>query len=140
MTGKDEPVMVDGNMGVTFLYTSGVGGEAFCKGLKEGRILGTRCGKCGRVYVPTRSFCEECFVALDNSEEVGPDGVLHSYTKVDGQWVGAIELSGATSLMFHRLSSRRGEPDIGAPVRAVFVAKNKRRGSINDIECFEVRS
>ncbi|HLF07207.1 MAG TPA: zinc ribbon domain-containing protein [Thermoplasmata archaeon] len=139
MSTKDETRFIDGDMGVTFLYTSGVGGEAFCKGLKDGRLIGSKCPRCAFVYVPSRSFCEECFIPLDNSLEVGPDGELFSYTKVDGHWVGAIMLKGASSVMVHRLSSRRREPQIGDAVRAVFLPKNKRRGSISDIEFFEVR-
>jgi uncharacterized OB-fold protein len=34
---------------------------------------------------------------------------------------------------------KKGEPRIGDEVRAMFVPKNWRRGSINDIDCFEVR-
>jgi hypothetical protein len=139
MSTKEGPRFIEGDMGVTFLNTSGVGGDAFCKGLKDGRLIGSECPKCKFVYVPSRSFCEECFIEIDDAREVGPDGELFSYTKVDGQWVGAVALSGASSLMFHRLKPKKGEPRIGDGVRAVFVPKNRRRGSINDIECFEVR-
>ena len=139
MSTKEGPVFIEGDMGVTFQYTSGVGGEAFCRGMKDGKFVGSRCPQCRFVYLPARSFCEECFVEVGDERDVGPDGTIYSFTRVDGQWVGAILLEGASSLFFHRLKPRKRDPEIGDRVRAVFVARNRRRGSVNDVEHFEVR-
>ena len=139
MTQHESPVMIDGDFAVTFQYTAGIGGEAFCKGLKDGKFVGSKCPECAFVYVPARSFCEECFCEIANAVEVGPDGELLSFTKVDGQWVGAVLLRGASSWMPHRLKVKSDGPQFGDNVRAVFVPKSKRRGSINDIEYFEMK-
>ena len=34
----------------------------FFEGLKEEKIFGSKCNKCGRILVPARSFCPRCFV------------------------------------------------------------------------------
>ncbi|BFH72302.1 Zn-ribbon domain-containing OB-fold protein [Sulfurisphaera javensis] len=48
-----------------YVYTVGVAGEEFFKGLKEKRIVGSKCPKCGKVYVPARLYCEDCFIKTE---------------------------------------------------------------------------
>ncbi|MEM4372343.1 MAG: zinc ribbon domain-containing protein, partial [Metallosphaera sp.] len=44
-----------------YVYTAGPDGEKFLRGLREGKILGRKCPRCGRIYVPPRMYCEDCF-------------------------------------------------------------------------------
>ncbi|QGA54146.1 DNA-binding protein [Sulfolobus sp. E5-1-F] len=62
-------------------YTVGPAGEQFFNGLKQSKIVGSKCSKCGRIYVPARSYCEHCFVKIENYVEINKDeAYVDSYT------------------------------------------------------------
>ncbi len=42
-------------------YTSEAKVSDFVKYLEEGKVMATRCKKCGRLYFPPRADCPECF-------------------------------------------------------------------------------
>ncbi|BDC17616.1 Zn-ribbon domain-containing OB-fold protein [Acidianus sp. HS-5] len=64
-------------------YTVGPAGEEFFNGLKQGKIVGSKCSKCGKVYVPARFYCEDCFVKIDNYVEVDKGSAyVDSYTVI----------------------------------------------------------
>ena len=46
----------------------------FLKGLKDKKIIGNKCPKCGRMQMPPREVCAECRVRVDEFVEVGPKG------------------------------------------------------------------
>jgi uncharacterized OB-fold protein len=137
-----------GELPVTSLYTAGVAGERFFRTLKEqGVFTGTRCEKCGMVYVPGRIFCERCLAKLDRWEKVGAEGTLESWTVLyqglDGKplkepaMVGLIRLDGASTVLVHRLGDvKPGELQIGMRVKAVLKPKSQREGAITDIRFF----
>jgi uncharacterized OB-fold protein len=54
----------------------------FADQLQAGRIVGQRCPNCGLVYVPPRTFCPMCVVAMDQEDEVELDhrGTVTSFT------------------------------------------------------------
>ena len=56
--------------------------ERFGEQLRAGRIVGSRCPRCGLVYVPTRAFCPMCTVAMGEGDEAPlPDrGTVTSFT------------------------------------------------------------
>ena len=140
-----------GEIPLTSVYTSGIGGQIFFRALKiQGKLIGTRCGPCRQVYVPARSFCERCFAELTEQVEVKRTGRLVSYTICnighDGarlqsaQTLALVQLEGATTVMVHRLlnAAQPGTIKIGCAVEAVIKPKAKRTGSILDIEGFRV--
>ncbi|MCI2415768.1 MAG: Zn-ribbon domain-containing OB-fold protein [Candidatus Aramenus sp.] len=64
-----------------YSYTAGQALSKFLLGLKDGKILGRKCPKCGRVYVPPRMYCEKCFVEnVDYVEVANP--YLDAFTVV----------------------------------------------------------
>ncbi len=56
--------------------------QRFGEQLRAGRIVGHRCPSCGLVYVPTRTFCPMCTVAMTDADEVdlAEQGTVTSYT------------------------------------------------------------
>jgi len=68
---KRHPVVED-KPKARYSYTAGQALSVFLNGLKEGKILGRKCTKCGRIYVPPRMYCEDCFV--ENGEYVEAKG------------------------------------------------------------------
>ena len=135
-----------GEFPVSHLYTAGLAGERFLRELRDnGRFLGSRCAACDHVYLPPSIFCPQCFAALDEWLEVGPQGTVRAVTKahrgVDGRpleppdLLALVQLDGANGLLAHRI----GEADsveIGARVEAVFKDAGKRQGSILDVRYF----
>jgi uncharacterized OB-fold protein len=138
-----------GELPVDSLYTVGIAGERFFRTLKEkGQFMGTKCERCGLVFVPGRIFCERCLEHLDNWVTVGPTGTVESWTVVylglDGkrldqpELVGLIKLDGASTFLVHRLGGVKSEElCFGMRVVAVLKPKAKREGAITDILFFQ---
>jgi uncharacterized OB-fold protein len=140
-----------GNLPVGHRYTAGVAGEKFLRKLKdEGKIYGTRCPKCGYVYVPARMYCERDLAHLDDAAwvQMSAEGELLSfsavYVNLDGerlqtpQWVGLVRLDGASGALMHYLGEV--EPEnlrVGMKVQAVLKAAKERVGSIRDVKYFK---
>jgi uncharacterized protein len=68
------------NMHLDFSLTLGKSCTKWMEALKEKKILGNRCGKCGRVFVPAKAFCEICFEAPQEWVEMDGRGVVESFT------------------------------------------------------------
>jgi len=130
------------------VYTAGVAGERWLRGLQEGKIYGTRCSRCRYTYVPARLFCERCLGPLgaDTWVEVGPQGTLMAWTRVhvdlDGRplshprCIGLVRLDGADALMVHDLRDDGVPLRVGLRVEAVFRPPAERVGSIRDLAYF----
>lgn len=54
----------------------------FMEGLREGKILATRCSKSALTYLPPRSYCERTFEKCDSWVEAGLQGVIEASTIV----------------------------------------------------------
>ena len=69
---------------VTLRYDYALGEVAghFMQGLREGKVLATRCSKSGLTYLPPRAFCERSFEKCDSWVEAGGEGVIESSTIV----------------------------------------------------------
>lgn len=63
-------------------YALGEVAGAFMDGLKQKKILATRCSKSGMVYLPPRAFCERSFNKCDSWVEAGQEGVVEASTIV----------------------------------------------------------
>jgi len=127
-------------------YYAGTIGSQFLIEIRDNkRIMGTRCPRCNRVYVPARSICGDCIGKLFEWVHVSNKGTLLTYA-IDYQKsvvqpveppiiYGTIQLDGADTGFVHML----GEVDpeqlrIGMRVQAVF--KDERSGGILDIRYF----
>ena len=69
---------------VTLRYDYSLGEVAgrFMAGLKEGKILATRCSKSGLTYLPPRSYCERTFEKCDSWVEASSEGTIEASTIV----------------------------------------------------------
>ncbi|GBC83913.1 hypothetical protein HRbin11_00331 [bacterium HR11] len=137
-----------GSIQLEGVYTAGVAGERWLRGLQEGRIYGTRCPRCRYTYVPARLFCERCLGHLGEAAwvEVGPHGTLMAWTWVhvdpDGRplspprLMGLVRLDGADALLVHDLQDGGIPLRVGLRVEAVFRPPAERVGSIRDLAYF----
>ncbi|MCE4624049.1 MAG: Zn-ribbon domain-containing OB-fold protein [Caldisphaeraceae archaeon] len=140
-------------------FSAGPTVSKFLLGLKEGKILGKKCPRCGRIFVPPRSYCEWCHVATSEWVEVPQTGIIHtavvSYISAKRQRLEKPEVVGIVRLdvpgyrdkeyefagLFHRICIDPklvviGEA-IGMRVKVRWKPKEERKASILDIECFE---
>jgi uncharacterized OB-fold protein len=139
------PLVYESRIKVPYAWSAGKVGTHFLTQLKEGRIVGTRCPSCGKVSVPPRKSCGVCFVPFERFVDVGPKGVLESFTRPCYESAalpalrpvfGLIRLDGADSSLLHHVDAsayERLRP--GLRVEAVF--RDERRGHILDILHFK---
>lgn len=69
---------------ITLRYDYALGEVAgkFMQGLREGKLLATRCSKSALTYLPPRAFCERSFEKCDGWVEAGHEGVIEASTVV----------------------------------------------------------
>lgn len=152
MTEKEHIIIESGDAVQPFAYSVGMHGSKFFNELRDNRrFMALRCLKCKKVYIPPRGVCGDCFVEMKNWIEVGPKGVIGTFTILRFAFIdpetgtqkpvpygyGFIKLDGADTLFQHYISVEDEKKiKIGARVEPVF-SKN-RKGSIRDIEYFKI--
>lgn len=147
---KDKDVWIyHGQIYIPNTYSAGAVGSRFLIELRDNaRIMGTRCPKCNRVYVPARSICKDCFGQLKEWMEVAQTGTVVTYAMdsvakptqpvATPIIYGIVQLDGADTGFVHMLGE--AEPEeirVGMRVRAVFKPKEQRTASILDIKYFK---
>ncbi|MBE0479564.1 MAG: Zn-ribbon domain-containing OB-fold protein [Dehalococcoidia bacterium] len=146
MESQVQPITIAGSIHIDYQWTAGIAGSRFFQELRDNaRIMGTRCPKCGRVLVPPRIFCEECFVDAEEWVEVSSKGRLITFgetylstdgTLLDKPWIlGIVKLDGADGGLIHYIGEANPEDlKIGMQMEAVF--SEERQGNILDIKYF----
>ena len=123
----------------------------FYEGLKARKILANKCGKCNRVYVPPRPFCDICFIEPLEWIEVDPKGIVQTYTITYQKFenlpnppyiTAVIRINGSATSLIHFIGEiqheKPSEPPekikIGMSVEPVWA--DEREGDILDIKYF----
>ena len=127
--------------------------QRFYEGLKEMKLLGNRCGSCGKTFVPPRSFCPKCRTDIEEWTELPQEGEIVTWTwatepfpgmPAEPPLVGAlIRLDGADCDLLHlvggfdmsSVDAVKGKISSGTRVRAVWA--EERSGRMLDIKFFE---
>lgn len=65
-----------------YVYTPGHAAQKFLKALASGRIVGQRCPRCRKVYVPPRGACARCGVPTEEDVELADKGTVVTYSIV----------------------------------------------------------
>jgi uncharacterized OB-fold protein len=149
---RESVITVSHSVRADYSWDAGVAIGRYLDGLKEGRILGRECRVCGRVLVPPRMFCEQCFRPTDRWVDVAPTGTVNTYSVCYVTWdmrpltvpelPAVIELGDAQGApqgalyggILHKLGGvEPGDVHIGMPVEAVWKPPGERVGSILDI-------
>ncbi|MEM0121290.1 MAG: Zn-ribbon domain-containing OB-fold protein [Thermoprotei archaeon] len=133
-----------------YAWDAGFAVSGFLEGLKDGRILGRRCNRCGRILVPPRAFCEKCFRPTDEWVEVRDTGKINTYSvsyvnndasrRMEPLIIAVIEIDGASPGMGFLHVLGEVEPTnvrVGMGVKAVWKPKDERVGAITDIKYFK---
>ena len=128
------------------LYTIRHGWNSpFFIGLLEGKIMGTRCPKCGDAWVPPRTHCWNLDCKLERTEwvEMPKRAKVHTWT-VAG-WSGRSSLKRLPIVLVYAIfegskvaiaNELKGinpwDVEFNMPVRAEFIPKEERKGIITD--------
>ena len=147
-----EQVIIPESWHLEFAHSAGRAASRFLVALRDhGVLLASPCGRCSRVLVPPRDFCEDCFVPTDDGAwvEVGPGGVIEASTVTYAAFAGYadppyavayVRPAGATTAIANfvhgvDLSDPRAAARalaIGTRVRAVYRPGRERRARITD--------
>ena len=152
MSEKEHIIIESGDAVQPFAYSIGMHGSKFFTEIRDhSRFMAVRCPQCKKVYIPPRAVCGDCFAEMSDWVEVGPQGVIGTFTILRFAFIdpetgaqkpvpygyGFIKLDGADTLFQHYISVEdETKIKIGARVEPVFV--KDRKGSIRDIEYFKV--
>jgi len=118
--------------------------DRYVAGLKEKKLWGTRCPKCGRVYAPPKDLCGKCFEVIDqNWVEVKDRGELVNYTigytAITGQpypepqITGTIRFEGSSSWVLGSIKGVKPE-DVKVGMKLKVVWRAEPKGQLSDIE------
>jgi len=128
------------------LYTIRHGWNSkFFKGLLEGKILGTRCPKCGDTWVPVRTHCWNLDCNLERTEwvEMPLSAKVHTWT-VAG-WSGRSSLKRLPIVLVYAVIDgskvaianelheiNPWDVEFNMPLKIVFIPEEERKGAITD--------
>ena len=143
-----EPVRyVEATVHLPYHYVAGDHKAAYLRALKEKRILGSRCSKTGKVFVPPVVASPESFAPCDELVELPARGVVTTFCVVNIPVIGrnlevpyvaaSVALDGADISMFALVQEcRPDEVRMGMRVQAVWKPDGEREGSHEDIQYF----
>lgn len=150
MSGE-EYLFTDITMDLTWEMDAGRVMNVFFARLKDEAVLyGMKCAKCGRVYLPPRLICGDCWVEMDDMVALGLQGTIVGKTvchyrildSLSGKprqtpfVLGLIQLDGADTALNHFIEA----PDSDGVMigdRAEIVFRRELQGNIGDILHFK---
>lgn len=114
-----------------YTYTAGRASSRFLRAIAEGRIVGQRCPRCRKVYVPPRGSCPTCGVATEEDVELSERGTITTFCVVNLPFYGqaikppyvcaSVLLDGADIALFHLIQEvPAAEVRMGMRVEAVW--------------------
>lgn len=134
-----------------YRYEAGRYGTRFLEGLREGKIVASRCPRCPRTLVPPRIACTGCFGRMEEFVELPPHGRLLAFTVVAFPFLdpftgverpipycyGMVQIDGSDNTFQYFLDAK-DHPRVGLRVEAVF--RDERVGALTDLLHFKVTS
>lgn len=114
-----------------YTYTPGAANSRFLRAIKEKRLIGERCPRCGRVYVPSHGSCARCGVETTEEVELKDTGTITMFCIVNVPFAGqhvqipyvsaSVLLDGADIPIFHLVQEiEASQARIGMRVQAVW--------------------
>ncbi len=131
---------------LSFMYHNRVGQylQNYLDGLKEKKILGSKCSGCGKVVVPPRSSCGRCFSRMEELVELPQEGELVNFTlayvmvegpefkDVEPYVIGMIKLDGCDALLSAKIVDiNPSDVKRGLKVKALW--KETTQGEYDDL-------
>jgi uncharacterized OB-fold protein len=148
-----KPLSVTYVADMPYKYHAGYYYSRFIRELRDNKkIVGVKCPKCGKIYVPPRIVCRDCFVKMEEFVPVSDKGTLLAFTITNFSYIDTttgepkkipftaafIKLDGADSNIVHSLNET-DEKKIKAGMRLQAVFSDNRTGDyFHDIDHFRI--
>ena len=132
-----------------FTFWVGIYMDKFFDGTLEQKFTGTKCSKCGKVFLPPRNRCGDCFAKAEEFVELPGTATLKNFTATP--WtiterrsrkgkkdtlVGLVQVDGADSAFISELlNTTEDKLEEGMKLKVVWAKKLK--GHPKDIAGFE---
>jgi len=127
---------------INYKYTMGGQSKFFIEVMKNKKLFGTKCTKCGKTWMPPRTSCSDCYEPTD-WVELNQTGTINvstivwyttsAFIKAVPYGIGFIKLDGAETALLQGIFSENLVPSKikkGKRVRAVF--NKEREGKMTD--------
>jgi uncharacterized OB-fold protein len=143
-----EPVKyVETRVHLPYRYLAGDYKARFLRALKDRKILGSRCSKTGKVFVPPLVNSPESFAPATEFVEVADRGIVTTFCIVNIPVIGrdlqlpyvaaSVALDGASLSIFSAIQECKPEDvRMGMRVEAVWKPDGEREGSFDDLLYF----
>lgn len=132
-----------------FNFWVGLYMDKFYDGLQEKKFIGTKCSKCGKVFLPPRNRCGDCFAKAEEFVDLPETGILKNFTvtcykinerglrKVNKESiVGLVQVDGSdTAFMIPIINAEPDKLQEGMKVKVVW--NRRQKGIPEDIAGFE---
>lgn len=127
---------------IDYRYTMGGQSKFFIELMNNKKLLGTKCTKCGKIWMPPRINCSECYepaewVEMRQTGTIDVSTIVwyttSAFIKAIPYGIGFIRLDGADTAMLQGIFSESLIPSKvkkGKKVRAVF--QKEREGKMTD--------
>jgi len=144
-----EPVrMFTSPVRLEYTYTPGIAMSRFLRQIEQGRIVGQRCPRCSKVYVPPRSgACPRCGVPTEEDVPVSDTGTVTTFCIVNVPYTGSIPipyvaarilLDGADIPLTYLIQEvHADEVRMGMRVKAEWASPGQRRPHMESIRYFK---
>ena len=132
-----------------FNFWVGIVMDKFYDGLQNKQFIGTKCSKCGKVFLPPRNRCGDCFAKAEEFVELSETGVVKNFTVTnytvterrirkgkEPNIVGLIQIDGADSALAAPIVNANPD-DLKEGMKVKVVWATKIKGHPNDIAGFE---
>ena len=141
------PMTLESRINVPYNWWAGDTASRFLTALRdEARLTATRCKDCGRVTVPPRKSCPECFTQHSEWVALPGTGTVTAFTVARRQLAALpkavpvifalIRLDGADTALLHHLDDVAPD-DVHIGLRVTPVFADERKGHIMDIRHFK---
>jgi len=142
MTGEFQEHQIRDVIRINYKYTMGGQSKFFIEIMKNKKLLGTKCTKCGKTWMPPRINCSDCYVPAE-WVELKQTGTIEvstivwyttsAFIKAIPYAIGFIKLDGAETSLLQGIFSENLVPSKvkkGRRVKAVFL--KEREGKMTD--------
>ena len=138
---------IDSKVHLPYNYVAGDCKARYLAALKEKRILGSKCSKTGKVFVPPLVSSPESFAPCNEFVEVADRGIITTFCVVNIPVIGreleipyvaaSVALDGAAISIFALIQECKPEDvRMGMRVEAVWKPDGERQGVHEDIQYF----
>lgn len=148
MSDREPVTVIQTPVRLEYDYTPGAALSEGLRALVDARILGQRCPRCGKVYVPPKGSCPRCGVVCEGTIEIADTGIVTMFCIVDIPFAGqavecpyvsaAVLLDGADIPILHLIQEVDAhDVRMGMRVQAVWRPAGEREPTMGAIEYFK---